>query len=527
MAKIVDFNSLKKNDTKEMHICEIKSNDVFNLLDEKKYDEALELSEKHFQEYKYVEAICECYIASIVVNFDKFSDEDFEKYYFIFKDIYYRYLDNQFISRQAITFYLYFIDSIKKLEVEDFDYFKFFNDIYNRFPNSNSISYLYSSALLLNVDNLLETNTEEHKAIFDKTIDVYIQIMLNFDDDEIIATDFAKFLYLASVRANNDTITKIADKLLVDLKIDFEDCEEVLTYYCFFIAHFYINDTSLRSMKAVNEFKEIIANNESYVFREIFFLALYNLVSGEPYSECKSLIRQMRSIIYSLDKESEEFENLSELFAETLSNCSCDQQITAITINDEILPLISSLIKDFGNNENIIMEYSIILYNIFCLINFYEGDDAPHIDVFNELKNCAEHFDVAVPYYCLCLSNLIHLSTEEKSLEYVATIKECLDEFNDLNMPTTKNMYTLKTIYAISLANLVNLVDETKCEDEILKIKFLLDGSNTLDLNLVEGAFDSQILPQYVRALTYYLEKENLSDDKKEIIRYILSEIKE
>ncbi len=519
MSKVISFDNLKriKKNIEDIHEEKdyqslMKATDIYRLIEESKIKEALDLAEITFSEFGYSEKVCEAFVYSIVINGDHFDDESFEKYYIFLRDIYNKFTSSEKIASMSFSFFLPKMEMIKKIEGEDFDFYKLFKEIYDNFPENENIIYHYSCSFLLSLDLYDTEALSNHEKIFDTYVEKYVKLLLDSgESDDIVAVEFSKYLYLASIKSESNSVIKKALKLLKDISADYEEDEEIITYYCLYISKHMITDNSIHSMKAVNEFKAIIKDYNSFVLSEILFLSLYNLVSTNDYENSKFALSQMKSIIYSLeDFEDRGKHELVELYAESLSNCSCDQNLSVLTINNEILPLVSALIKDFGQTENLVVEYCIILYNIACLISYYEGEDAPHIDVMEELKNCADFFDKAIPYYCLGLSNLIHLNKPEFGYDVVNTIKSYVTEFDDMDMPLSKNNISLLSIYVMAITNLLHLLPAEDARPLLLDIVKLVDAdAETLDINL-EQEFDEvkiQLLFQYIRALAYYLDK--------------------
>lgn len=526
MNKIVNFSDIKKQKDAELNKNEplyaIKSNEIINLLDEKKYDEALNLAEEAFEKYGYAEQICEAYISAIAVSSDFIEENKFGKYYKIVKEMYSRFENSEIISFYTMVIYLFKLELIRQHEEEDFNFIAVFEKIYNSYPMHEDIAHMYSTALLINLDLF---DGDNDLSIFNDCIEKYTKLTVDFDDSTIIATEFAKFCYLASLKSIDRQIIEKVHTLLVSLKNDYDDEDELLSYYCLYLANYLILDDSFSSIKAINEFKEIINSRESFIFKEIFFITLNNLISNESFENSKFFINQLKSLIYNSDKEEIiEHIDLLELFAESLSNFSCESEINVVTINNEILPIIAKLIEDFGTTETLVAEYCVILYNMSCLMKFYKEEDAPHIDVLKELENCADTFDSAIPYYCMCLSNLIHLSNEDFCIEVIEKINDfCLD-FNEDTMPITKNDIKLTSIYAMALANAVDICGLDNAKDILLIIKNLVitseDTSFDIDLNRKFDKDECRILFHYIRGLSYYITK--LTDEGEKIILNVI-----
>ncbi len=527
MSKIVNFNDLKNKKNDDKHNDEVytepsnnsddkdfikKLAQLHTLIENKDLDGAIAFAEGLIDVSGYNVKICEPYISAIVLNSDNFDEENFKKYYFIIKKIYNAFTTNEYIAHYILNFYVYNFEKVKEVENESFIYNDFFEKVYLEFSLNENIAYAYATALLLNLDDIDESNQQNNLKIFDYTIDKFLKLIITHDDDEVLACEFAKFLHFASIKSSNKQIIEKSEEILKELCEDFDDDEEILTFYCLFISIHHIVDCEFNSVKYITEYKQIIDINNSFILKEILFIALYNLTFNVSYENCKFALKQMRSIIYNLEKEQlEEHGDLIELYAETFSNYSCDPNLSVNIINDEILTEIVNLINKFGKIENLILEYCVVLYNISCLLNYYEGEDAPHIDVLKELENCAEHFDFAIPYYCLCLSNLIHLNNREFGLDIVDKIYEFYESFSEEEMPKTKNNYTLKVIYAISLLQLIEFVELDECEELLLKIKSLIESteSDSLDMILSDNLTDEQlkILKFYTRGLTSYSKK--------------------
>lgn len=530
MNKIININSLKSSHKSNSYPYLPKVNDIYTLIDQNKNKEALCLSENLFNQYKYIDKVCEVFVMSIILNADYLDDEAIKKYYFILKKIYENINENELIASYTGSFLLPKYELIKSIENENFDAPSFFKKLYDDFPKNENITYHYAASLLLKLDDFYDANNSDKKQIFDKTVNLYTSLILSTEYfDDIISVEFAKFIYLASLRSNdNEYIIKTSYNLLKDLYTDYEDQEEVIVYYCLYISKTFINDSSIISLKAIDEFKNIVDSHDAFVFKELFFLSLNNFISNQKLNDCKFAISYMKNILYNLE-ENEKKEEFTNIFAEMLSNCSCEQTINVQNINEYILPLISNIIKDFGYNENLVTEYCIILYNMSCLINFYNDKDSPHIDVIEELKNCAKHFDNAIPYYCLSLSNLIHLNDENFGYKSVNTIRNFLLQFDDSNTPITKNGISLNTIYIMSLANLVNEIDIDKCDKILLEIvKFIDDDSNSLYIDLQKEYNKERLnfMFQYLIALSYYVSKlENVNHSKALEYRLLLNKI--
>ncbi len=526
MNKIVNFSDIKKTKkaelTKNEPIHLVTSNEIISLLDDKKFDEALIASEEAIKKFGYAEPICEAFISAVAVSSDYLDNEKFAKYYKQVKEIYNRFQNNETISFYSMVIYLFKLELIKQNESDNFDFLAVFNKIYNDYPMHEDIAHMYSTALLLNLDFF---DGENDFSIFQPTIEKFTKLTIDFDDSSIISTEFAKFCYLASIKSDDEQIISKAYTLLTSLKSDYEDEDELISYYCLYIANYLIKDDSFASIKALNEFKEIINNAESFIFKEILFITLNNLIANESYENSKFFINQLKLLIYNSDKdEMTEHIDLIELFAESLSNFSCDGEIPLVTINSEILPIVAKLIEDFGKTEGLIAEYCVILYNMSCLMKFYKEEDAPHIDVLKELENCANHMDSAIPYYCMCLSNLIHLSNEEFCLEVIQKINDfCLD-FDENTMPITKNDIRLTSIYAMALANAVDICTLENANDLLLIIKNLLgfEDENSFDIDLTKqySNNDKRILFHYIRGLTYYIPK--LTDEGEKILLNVI-----
>ncbi len=526
MNKIVNFSDIKKSkeaeQTKSEPIHLVKSNEIISLLDDKKYDEALIASEEAFAKFGYAEPLCEAFMSAVAVSSDYLDEVKFAKYYKQVKEIYKLFSNNETISFYAMVVYLFKLELIKQSEGENFDFLNVFNQIYNDYPLNEDIAHMYSTALLIKLDLF---DGENDLIIFNSTIEKFTKLTIDFDDSSIIATEFAKFCYLASIKTDTEEIINTSYTILASLKSDYEEDEELLSYYCLYISNFLINDNSITSIKALNEFKEIINNAESFVFKEILFITLNNLISTEKFEESKFFINQLKLLIYSSEKEEIiEHIDLLELFAESLSNFSCDSDISVVTINNEILPIVAKLIEDFGKTESLIAEYCVILYNMSCLMKFYKEDDAPHIDVLKELENCASHVDSAIPYYCMCLSNLIHLSNEDFCLDVVEKINDfCLD-FDEDTMPITKNDIKLTGIFAMAAANAVDICGIENATELLLIIKNLLgledETSFDIDLNRDFSRDEQRILFHYIRGLSYYIPK--LTDEGEKIILNVI-----
>lgn len=521
MSKIISIDTLKNTNSNKISESTYlsKVNNVYMLIDEDKKEDALELSQKLFEEYGYIDKICEVFVMSIILNGDHLSDEDVEKYYLLLKKIYNELSDNELIASYTGSFLLPKYTVIQLIEKDDFDINTFFKKIYDTFPNNENIVYHYSASLLLNLDAFYKADDTNKKVIFNKTIELYADLIISAQEFEnTVAVEFAKFIYLASIRCNdNEYILKKSFEMLKDLYSDFKDEEEVVVYYCLYISKNFIVDCSISSLKAINEFKNIVEDNNSFVFKEIFFLSMNNFISNQKLEDCKFAVAYMRNILYSLEDSGKKSEFI-DIFAEMLSNLSCEQNIDAKAINDYILPLISNLIKDFEYTDNIVNEYCIILYNLSCLLNFYDDEDkdSPYLDVIDELLNCANHFDNAIPYYCLSMSNLIHLKDESFGYEVINTIKKFLLQFKEDNIPHTKNGISLKSIYIMAITNLINEVDYTKCNDLLLEINSFVDKSNKslyLDLSKEYNEEKINIIFQYLVALSYYVSKLEISNE--------------
>lgn len=535
MNKIISIDKIKQyNNTKFSDYSYLpKINTIYNLIDCNNNKKALEISEQLFYDYGYIDKVCEILITCIMLNVDYINDyKKITRYYFILKKAYDILNYDELICSYIGSFILAKYKNIKPIENIDFIINKFFKDMYHNFPENENIVYQYSSALLLNLDNFYNENNDNRKIIFDDTIKTYLNLIISSEDfDYIIASELSKFLYLASLKAeDNKYILENSSKLLKELYIDYDDDEEIALYYCLYISKHYITDYNITTLKAIDEFKKITNNFDTFIFKELFFLSLNNFVANEKFQNSKFAVAYMRNIIYSLNKD-DPISDLCEIFAETLSNCSCDQGLNVQTINDEILPLISAIIKDFGENENIINEYCIVLYNMSCLLNFYNDENAPYTDVIEELLNCAMHFDNAIPYYCLSLSNLIHLNDRNFGLEVTTIIKSFLDEFDEFDIPKTKNNISLTSIYVVSMTNLVNKIEIDEAYTKLLQITNIIDNTCT-SLNIdLEKEYDSEKLSyiyQYLRALSYYyekLKKENINSKQITEIDNLLKKI--
>lgn len=520
MNKIISINKLKNignNPTESIYLSKI--NNIYALIDENKNDQALELSKSLFNEFGYVDKVCEVFVMSIIINGDHLNDEDVKKYYLILKKIHDHLSENELIASYIGSFLLPKYKIIQSIEDKNFNISNFFKKTYKTFPNNENIIYHYAASLLLNLDSFYEATDDNKLKIFDDTVSLYINLIVSSEDfDNIIAVEFSKFVYLASIKCNNNKyILETSTKLLKDLYVDFEDEEEVLVYYCLYISKNFITDCSIQSLKAINEFKHIVDTNDAFIFKELFFLSINNFISNQKIEDCKFAISYMINIIYSIEDDTKKSEFI-DILAETLSNCSCEPNINARIINEYILPVISSLISDFGYTENVVNEYCIILYNLSCLLNFYDGKDSPHTDVIEELLNCANHFDSAIPYYCLSISNLIHLKGEDFGYEATNTIKNFLMEFKEKDIPETKNGISLTSIYIMSLTNLVNEADIKKCDDLLLSIVHFIDeDNNSLHIDIEKKYSEERLnfMFQYLIALSYYVAKLEISDTSK------------
>lgn len=533
MSKIIHFNKLKNKQSKKQNINsninQVKASKVFTLLGDGEQHKALEYSESLIEEHGFVREFCEAVLVSITINSENFTDEQLNKYLSYAKEIYDLFEDVELISYYTLSFYLYNINKIKYIEDIDVSFKTIFTKIQQDFPENQSIAILYSALLLEKLQDFSTTNELSKKESYFSIVDTFHTLLLDFEGTVDIAINFANFLYLSSTKIKDKLLIEKSKDLLKNLLSDYNNDEEILTFYCLFISINMIKDSSFQSIKYINEFKQIIRQSDDLKLKEIYFITLYNLTFNVDYCDSHYIIGQMKDCIYMLEEAN--FENIlefAELLSESLSNYSCDSTQSINTINDKILPDMSTLINKFGQTDNLIMDYCIVLYNISCLIQYYNDDDSPHIDVFNELENCSNHFDIAIPYYCLALSNLIHLNSKEFGRSIVEKIFSFLSEFDDDNVPKTKNEYSLKSIYATSIANLIDLEDVTKCNELLLNIKTLiLDSScsqseyvsavadstnsnnNSYNINFIDAPdeISLQLLSQYVRALTFYSEK--------------------
>ncbi len=509
MSKIVNFNDLKKSNIseKDKHLYAVKHNDVLNLIAEKKYKEALALSEANFNEFGFVNEICEAFVSAISVNLNTIGN-NFPKYYKILNTILAKFPDDELISFFIMATYLNMLSEIINIEGKTFDYSKVFDSIYQNHAQSANIAHTYSTYLLHHIDLFTQIETE-NKVIFDAVTNRYLLLSIDFPDSEQIATEFAKFCYLASVKTTDKDIIKISYELLSELNENFDDTDELTSYYCLYLSHHFIKDSSFTSIKAINEFKEIAYKHDNYIFKEMFFISLYNVLAYQEYADSKYIINEMSHLLYNLPKEeSDQHFNLVELYAECLSNFSCEYNMPIQVIYNEILPAITKVISVFGQEPTLVIEYCVVLYNISCLIEFYDDEDSPHIDVMNELKNCAENLDETIPYYCMGLSNLIHLNNEKFAKEVIKEINEFYISFDKDDMPCAKNDITLTSIYAMALANAVDVSNIDNATNYIFKIKELLGAkeTNTFDISLNNNT-DKTILKHYQRAIAYFIPK--------------------
>ncbi len=527
MNKIVNFNDLKNknSDNKNKYLYDVKHNDVLNLIADKKYKEALLYAEQNYNEYGLVEQICESLASAISINFDTFNETEFEKYYNILNKIYSNFKNNDLICFFVIASYLSNIDKLKQIEGETFDYSKIFDEIYSNHTQNLNIVLTYSSYLLHHTD-LFDINQDENINIFQAVVNRYLLLIVDFDDNIQIATDFAKFCYLSCAKTNNKYIIDTSYELLCELKDDFSEHDELVSYYCLFIANNFIKDTSINSLKYINQFKSIMLKSNNFIFKEMYFVSLYNALTEQSYEDSKFILNEMSLLLYNLPiNEKMQYVHLIELYAECLSNFSCENNISVNLICNELLPAITKLINVFDNIDSIIDEYCVILYNISCLIKFYEGEDAPHIDIVEELENCANNVDSSIPYYCMCLSNLIHLNDSTFALNTTKKIENFVNCFTSENMPSAKNDIKLTSIYAMALANAVDVCNTLDAKKLILTIKGLLGDSSDFNFDILDTnlkTLDFKILYHYTRALTYYIAKLTNINEINECQVYLL-----
>ncbi len=509
MSKIVNFSDLKKanNSEKDKHLYAIKHNDILNLIADKKYSEALSVSEKNFNEYGFVSEICEAFASAVSVNLDAIS-KDFPKYYKLLKAIHEKFPDDEMIEFFIMATFLNKLKAIIAIEGKNFNYSTFFDEIYQRHTLNHNIVHTYSTYLLNHLD-LFNKDEASNNAIFEAVTNRFLLISIDFPDSRQIATEFSKFCYLSSVKSSDKFIIETSYEFLSELKENFDDIDELVSYYCLYLSHHFIKDSSFKSIKAINEFKEIAESHSNFIFREMFFISLYNILAYQEYNDSKYILNEMSLLLYNIPiNEREHHQNLVDLYAECLSNFSCESNIKVQVIYSELLPAITKLIDVFGQQTSLVVEYCVILYNISCLVDFYDDEDSPHIDFVNELKNCAKNIDDTIPYYCMTLSNLIHLNNEDFASNVIAEIDAFFTSFDNDSRPSAKNDITFSSIYAMALANAVDVSSIEKSEDYLLKIKELVGAKKNKSLDIqLSPEMDKNILRHYQRAISYYIPK--------------------
>lgn len=506
MNKIISFNELKNNNSIDCK--ESEKQKVFDLLYELDFENVFNYLDCLVDKYGYTLKICELYATSIASLSEEEYDFEIEKYITKLNEMLNLYKDSVDIALCVSNFHANVFDLLSNDEQEKSSVL--LKELYETHKDIDDIAFFYSMNILAKTTTALMSKNGATKEFIKTQYENLRDVFDCYKTDEYIAGNFANFLFFISDVVSDNLQTKKIHNTLKNLYLSFPESDEISKFYASFLSDKCVGKSVDECILYLSELKKINDNcNGLYGISRIYALALSNICISQKYDNSKAVLRELERL--TLGDFPDEF--ITILFAETLSDFSCEDGIKESVIRNQILPNIQSLINSPLYTEELEKEYALILYNLSCVCAYNDSDTSPHLDVMEKLKVQASHSDDAVCYYCLALSNLIHLKSYGDGLKIVDEILAYYNYSDTSKKLRTKNMLSLETILSIAYSNLVHEAPLSDCFDILIKIKKLLNDDDTIDLNIVlskdANTDDISICTQYIRGLSYYANKQN------------------
>lgn len=524
MTKIIDFNKLKKEDEiNDLTAEELK--EIFSFLDESEFFEASSLINSFISKYGYTKRLCEIYSTTITLYSDDLDINYLKTCIDILYKAYHLHPDSLHIGLCVSNFYANVYDALDENDTIKVN--ELMTTIYNRHKTSEDISFFYCINLMNAVTDSVFKNVYRDAEFFLQKDKEFKAIYNDFTNSEDIAITYANFIYFSADIVNTDEFMQTSFKSLRTLNENFKDSYEIAAMYASFLGDRCIGKKTDECVIYLAELKKLSESLSDYIsILRTYAIALSHICVTQSYQESISIMKEFKRIlVYSHYDDS-----ISGLFAETLSDFSCEENLSAEVITKNILTEFPILLKYTDDKESIAKEYALALYNLSCISNYDKTQNSPHLEIINKLRDLTTDYENVIAFYCLAISNLIHLEPIKDGYLIVNEIRDFFGTCKNPDNIRTKNMLSLRTILAISLANLVNEVEINDCLPLIKEIKNLVNS--LYDTNYKEIAVDSNsdildyndllitrpaeitldfenIFKQYIRALTYYSKKQD------------------
>lgn len=508
MKKIISFNSLKNNiDRPEISINEER--EVYALIDELSFDKVFMTLDNLVKDYGYTEKIKNMYTTTLMLILEDVNPFQAEKYIDTANKLYMFNKDDKTLCIYISNFYanIYEILDNEMQEIVS----KNLKTLYESYKDSEEIAFYYCMNILTNVTFSVMSEHKPDNSFFIENEKIIADVYNDFSDNEDIASVYANYIYFTSEIYTDDMSISSSHIKLKKIYAQFPDVYDCVLQYVSFLGDRCIGKNIDECIFYLSELKKIYEELDNFGgAKRGYAISLSNICSYQKYKSSKGLIKELINVATSDDSDS----FLIEFALEVLGDFSCEEDMTYSIIKDEIMPKMYMLIDTQYESDNFMFEYALILYNLICLSSYSTSE---HIEPLEELRRLSTTYEITIPYYCLALSNLIHLSALEECYKIVDEIKQYYKNRSQSHNYRTKNMLSLKTILSIALSNLIKEIDNIDdALKYLLEIKSLLvtDKTNTLFIEVPEEPSEDflQIFKQYIRALSYYAEKQSGAD---------------
>lgn len=504
MKKIISFDALKNNiDKPEISINEER--EVYALIDELLFDKTFKTLDALVKKYGYTQKINNIYTSALMLILEDVNPFQAEKYIDVANRLYIANKNDKTVCIYISNFYA------NIYEILDNDMQKVVSEnlkmLYENYQDSEEIAFYYCMNILTNVTFSVMSEKKPNDTFFIDNEKIIADIFNKFSDNEDIASVYANYIYFTSEIYSDDMSLNASHIKLKKIYTNFSDVYDCVLQYVSFLGDRCIGKNIDDCIFYLSELKKIYEELDNFGgAKRAYAISLSNICSYQKYKASKRLLKELIEVATSDDNDS----FLIEFAGEVLGDFSCEEDMTYAIIKNEILPKMNMLIDTQYESDNFIFEYSLILYNLVCVSSYTNNE---HKEPLDELKRLSLSYEISIPYYCLALSNLIHLSPLDECYNIVSEIKEFYKNKNVSYNYRTKNMLSLKTILAIAFANLIKEIDDvSEILKYLLEIKNLIatDDTKSLFVNVPNEPSDDfiQIFKQYIRALSYYAEKQ-------------------